>query len=153
MHRGIGYQNITIAVCDVDHKTQVGKKAVSIGAICSKEIREARFFDVKDFGNLPFTAKLSITENHSNESLQQKQQKKKVSMEPLSNDLIEFLKTCRIKVTDKLTVAFNEIGIEEMEDLDELNEGITAALEDAMKPIEKIKFRKGLVGREQKQKN
>lgn len=43
----------------------------------------------------PFTTKLRkhYTENHSNESLhvQQKQQKKKIEMEPLSNEqLIEF---------------------------------------------------------------
>jgi Skp family chaperone for outer membrane proteins len=69
--------------------------------------------------------------------------------EPLSNELIEFLNTSKIKVTDKLTAAFNEIGIEETDDFDDLDEGMTATLEDAMKPIEKKRFRKSLNGRKQ----
>ena len=83
----------------------------------------------------------------STRSGSQGETKEESNEEPLSDELIEFLKNSRIKVTDQLTAAFNEIGIEEMEDLDDLDDEMTAALEGAMKAMEKKRFRKSLVGR------
>ena len=62
--------------------------------------------------------------------------KEESNVEPLSNDLIEFLKTSRIKVTDKLTAAFGALGLEEVADFDDLDEEMTVSLESAMKPLE-----------------
>ena len=68
-------------------------------------------------------------------------------VDALSNELISFLTTAKIKVTDQLTTAFNSMGIVGVDDFDDLDEEMTAALEDAMKPMEKKRFRKSLVGR------
>ena len=70
--------------------------------------------------------------------------KEESNEEPLSNGLIEFLKTSRIKVTDKLTAAFGALGLEEVADFDDLDEEMTVSLESAMKPLEAKRFRKNL---------
>ena len=70
--------------------------------------------------------------------------KEESNEEPLSNGLIEFLKTSRIKVTDKLTAAFGALGLGEVADFDDLDEEMTVSLESAMKPLEAKRFRKNL---------
>ena len=70
-------------------------------------------------------------------------------IDPLSDDLISFLTTAKVKVSDQLTTAFNNMGIVGVDDFDDLDDEMTAALEGAMKPMEKKRFRRSLVGRNQ----
>ena len=67
----------------------------------------------------------------------------------MSNELIGFLAAAKVKVTDQLTTAFNSMGIVGVDDFDDLDEEMTTALEGAMKPMEKKRFRKSLVGRKE----
>ena len=81
----------------------------------------------------------------TNQTLQQssgsgsgsQQETTSVDPDPLSNELVGFLTAAKIKVTDKLTAAFNELGIEDADDLDELDEEMTGTLEGAMKAMAK----------------
>ena len=66
---------------------------------------------------------------------------------PLSNEVNDFLTSSRIKVTDQLTAAFGALGLEEVDDFDDLDDDMTGALENAMKPLEVKRFRKILASR------
>ena len=68
-------------------------------------------------------------------------------IDPLSDDLISFLTTAKVKVSDQLTIAFNELGFASIDDFDDLDEEMTASLEVAMKPLEVKRFRKSLIAK------
>ena len=70
-------------------------------------------------------------------------------IDPLSDELVSFLTAAKVKVSDQLTTAFNNMGIVGVDDFDDLDDEMTAALEGAMKPMEKKRFRRSLVGRNQ----
>ena len=143
-------------VCAADDKKNIGS---FLGQASSKGIQNLGSTDIihldrsrvvawkGGFGEVLEAVTGKQLRQQSTGSGSQGETKEQKNEEPLSNELVEFLKTSKIKVTDQLTAAFNEIGIEEMEDLDDLDDEMTAALEGAMKAMEKKRFRKSLVGR------
>ena len=70
--------------------------------------------------------------------------KKANTGDPLSDELVSFLTAAKVKVSDQLTIAFNELGFASIDDFDDLDEEMTASLEVAMKPLEVKRFRKSI---------
>ena len=69
--------------------------------------------------------------------------------EPFSNDLNNFLIESKVNITGKVIAAFRKIGIESVDDVDDLDEDMVACLVAAMKPLDGKRFRQSLIRREQ----